>query len=181
MGRTSISILLGCAPLLPTLLLVSCVHKYAVPATPNSQALLPASATIYVVEPRDGRDDRPRTYGGSGGWTQSAVANALRDRGMRIILGGTVSKISQAVAAAGVAGADFLVYPEIVHWSDRVTEWSGIPDRITLNVEIYEIATGTVLNRQEIKASSRWATFGGDHPHELLPELTRRWAGTLTK
>ena len=100
---------------------------------------------------------------------------------MRVVLGGTVGEIPEAVAAAAAAGADFVVYPRIVHWSDRATEWSGVPDRITLNLRIYEVATGTLLNRQEIRASSRWATFGGDHPQELLPELTRRWAETLVE
>lgn len=88
---------------------------------------------------------------------------------MRVILGGTEVEPSEAVSVAGAADADFLVYPQIVHWSDRATEWSGIPDRITLDLTIYDIATGDVLNRQEIRASSRWATFGGDHPQELLP------------
>ena len=165
--------------LLPTFLLISCVHKYAVPAPTHSQGTLRAAATIYVTTPQDGRDDRPRTYEGSGDWTSSAIANALRDRGMRVILGETGVESSQAVSAAGAADAGFLVYPQIVHWLDRATEWSGIPDRITLDLTIYDIATGDVLNRQEIRASSRWATFGGDHPQELLPELTRRWAETL--
>jgi hypothetical protein len=167
--------------LLPTLLLVSCVHKYAVPAATQSQVCLPAAATVYIITPEDGRDDRPRTYEGSGDWTRSAVAKALRDRGMRVLPGGTTVELSEAIAAAGAANADFLVYPKIVHWSDRVTEWSGIPDRITLNMRIYEVATGKVVNRQEIEASSRWATFGGDHPQDLLPELMRRWAETLTE
>ena len=161
--------------LLSTLLLVSCVHKYAVPLKADSPAHLPAAATVYVTTPRDGRDDSLRVYESSGAWTRSAVANALNDRGVQVIPGESVAKQSEAIAAASSAGADFLVYPQIVHWSDRATEWSGIPDRITLEMSIYEVATGTMLTRQEIKASSRWATFGGDHPQELLPELARRW------
>lgn len=159
--------------------LISCVHKYAVPTAPRSHGVLPAASTVYVATPSDGRDDRPRTYEGSGSWTRSAIADALRERGMRIVPEGDVVEVPEAVIAAGKAGADFLVYTRIVHWSDRATEWSGIPDRITLGVEVYEVSTSTMLNRQEIRASSRWATFGGDHPQELLPELTDRWAETL--
>jgi hypothetical protein len=167
--------------LLCILLLTSCVHKYAVPAPIDSQIRLSVAAAIYVVTPQDGSDHRPRTYEGSGGWTSDAVARALRARGMTVIPGGTEAELSKVVASAGAAGADFIVIPQIEHWSDRATEWSGIPDRITLLVTVYDVATGAVLNRQEIKASSRWATFGGDHPQELLPELTRRWAETLTE
>jgi len=100
---------------------------------------------------------------------------------MRVVLGGTATNPSEVTSLAAAADAEFFVYPQIVHWSDRATEWSGIPDRITLNMTIYDVTTGTVLNRQEIKASSRWATFGGDHPQELLPELMRRWAETVTE
>jgi hypothetical protein len=165
--------------ILSTLLLVSCVHKYAVPPEADSRGHLSTTATVYVATPRDGQDDRPRVYEGSGAWARSAVANALRVRGVQVIPGESVVGHSKAIEAASSAGADFLVYPQIVHWSDRATEWSGIPDRITLNMSIYDVGTGTVLSRQEIKASSRWATFGGDHPQDLLPELTRRWAETV--
>ena len=134
---------------------------------------------MYVTTPPDGRDDRRRTYAGSGGWTASAIAGALRDRGATVILGDTAASLPEAVQAAGVANADYVVYSRITHWSDRATEWSGIPDRITLNMSVHEVATDAVLNRQEIRASSRWATFGGDHPQDLLPELSRRWAETV--
>jgi hypothetical protein len=167
--------------ILSVLLLTSCVHKYAVPGPTHDQGHLRVAATIFVVTPRDGRDDRPKTYEGSGVWTSSALADALRARGMQVVMGGTETALPKAIEAAAAAGADFIVYPQISHWSDRATEWSGIPDRITLLITVYDVATSAVLDRQEIRASSRWATFGGDHPQELLPELTRRWAETATE
>ncbi len=167
--------------LLIPLILISCVHKYAVPEQIQSQSHLPAASAVYVATPADGADDRPRTYKGSGGWTSEAIATALRERAMHVTRGTVHPKAADAVAAAAAAGASFLVYTEIAHWSDRVTEWSGIPDRITLNVSTYEVASGTLLSRQEIKASSRWATLGGDHPLDLLPGLARRWAESVVK
>ena len=161
------------------LLSVACVHKYAVHGGSQQQRQLPAAATVYVPTPPDGRDDRQRTYEGSGDWTASAIVDALRDRGAKVILGDLAVNPADAIAAAGVADADFVAYSRITHWSDRATEWSGIPDRITLQVSVHDVATDTMLDRQEIRASSRWATFGGDHPQELLPELTRRWAETV--
>jgi hypothetical protein len=163
----------------PLLLLVSCVHKYAVPPLPVAEPLLPATASVYVVTPRDGQDDRPRTYAGSGDWTRSAIEAALRQRGMKVVGGGKADSPQEFLARAAEAGADLVVDCQIVHWSDRVTEWSGIPDRITLDLSVYDVETGAALNRQQVRASSRWATLGGDHPQELLPELTRRWAATV--
>lgn len=160
-------------------LVTGCVHKYAVPQAAESKQLLPANASVYVATPLDGRDDRPRTYKASGEWTASALADALRDRGATVVLGGPQAGPSEAIDEARAAEADFLAYSRIDHWSDRLTEWSGIPDRITLRVSLYDVRTRAVLDQREIKASSRWGTFGGDHPQELLPELTRRWAETV--
>lgn len=95
-----------------------------------------------------------------------------------MIVGSPFIARPEALEAAREAGASFLVECHIAHWSDRLTELSGIPDRITLLVSVHDVATGAVLDEQEIRASSRWATFGGDHPQDLLPELTRRWVET---
>ena len=165
---------------LPLLLMASCVHKYAVPPLPEADALLPAESSVYVTTPRDGQDDRPRTYVGSGEWTRSAITAALRGRGMQVTEGGPADGSSELIARAAQVGAGFAVDCQIVHWSDRVTEWSGIPDRITLDLSVYDVATGAALNRQQVRASSRWATLGGDHPQDLLPELTRRWAESVS-
>jgi len=161
------------------LLLAGCVHKYAVPETGDRYSRIPSSARVYVAEPMDGQDDRPRAYEKSGRWTRSAVVQALRGQGVQLISGEVAASQDEAMELARAAGAGFLVYPEIRHWSDRATEWSGVPDRITLDIRIYDVSTGSVINRQKIRASSRWATFGGDHPQELLPELTRRWAESV--
>jgi hypothetical protein len=32
---------------------------------------------------------------------------------------------------------DYFVIPEILHWEDRATEWSGIPDKIEVKISIY--------------------------------------------
>jgi len=160
--------------------LLGCVHKYSLPQASQPEERLRPGTSAYLVLPADGQDDRPRTYANSGTWTQTALAEALEARGVRVIVGGAEQDTSTAITKANDEAADVLVYPRIVHWSDRMTEWSGIPDRITLRIDVYEVPTGNLINRQEIKASSRWATFGGDHPQEFLPELTRLWAATLT-
>jgi hypothetical protein len=99
---------------------------------------------------------------------------------MQVTEGGPADGSSELIARAAQVGAGFAVDCQIVHWSDRVTEWSGIPDRITLDLSVYDVATGAALNRQQVRASSRWATLGGDHPQDLLPELTRRWAESVS-
>ena len=65
---------------------------------------------------------------------------------------------------------DYYVIPEILHWEDRATEWSGIPDKIEVKVSIYDGLSWKELASTIISGKSKWATFGGDHPQDLLPE-----------
>ncbi len=158
------------------LLLAGCVHKYAVPAPASMGDCVPANAIVYVATPPNGKDDRNRTYEKSGSWTSAAIAQALADRGVRASVGTLAGNLKSALENASAEGAEFTVFPRIVHWSDRATEWSGIPDRLTLRVVFAEVEGGRIRDDREIRASSRWLTFGGDHPQELLPALAGQWA-----
>ena len=73
----------------------------------------------------------------------------------------------------------YLVVPEILHWEDRATEWSGIPDRIEIAVRVYDSETLSEVAATVISGKSKWATFGGDHPEDLLPEPLGTYVQTL--
>lgn len=68
------------------------------------------------------------------------------------------------------SGFGYYVIPEILHWEDRATEWSGLPDRIEVQLSIFEQGTWEEIASTLIKGKSKWATFGGDHPQDLLPK-----------
>lgn len=74
---------------------------------------------------------------------------------------------------------DYYVIPEILHWEDRATEWSGIPDRIEVKVSIYDGQSAKELASTVISGKSKWATFGGDHPQDLIPEPLNKYIDTL--
>ena len=69
--------------------------------------------------------------------------------------------------------------PEILHWEDRNTEWSGIKDKIEIKLVVYDAATGNELASTIIAGKIKWATFGGDHPQDLLPEPLKRYVESL--
>lgn len=157
---------------------VACVHRYTLPEDAGPVAWAATPSTVFVPLPEDGQDHRPRTYRGSGEQVLDEVARQLRGRGWTVLEGETMS-VPDAIRTAAHAGAELVVYPAITLWSDRATEWSGIPDRIDLVISIFDASTGELVDRREIGAASRWATFGGDHPQDLLPELIRRWASDV--
>lgn len=77
------------------------------------------------------------------------------------------------------SGFDYYVVPEILHWEDRNTEWSGKKDKIEVKISIYEGKSWKELASTTISGKSKWATFGGDHPQDLLPEPLGEYIDSL--
>lgn len=73
----------------------------------------------------------------------------------------------------------YYVKPVILHWEERATEWSGKPDVIEIQVVIYDTLSKKSIANSSFKGASKWATFGGDHPQDLLPEPTEKYVKAL--
>jgi hypothetical protein len=69
--------------------------------------------------------------------------------------------------------------PEILQWEDRATEWSGIPDKIEIKLSVYESGTEEELASIIMSGKSKWFTFGGDHPQDLLAKPLNKYIKTL--
>lgn len=76
---------------------------------------------------------------------------------------------------------DYLVYGKIINWEDHPTEWNGIPDRISIELKLIRISDEKVLASESFIASSKWFTFGGAHPQDLLAkpltDILYKWFG----
>jgi hypothetical protein len=140
--------------------------------------MLPASASVYVSLPQPGRFG-PHEYPESGRQTGEAIVRAFAPHVARVTLGSEVESAEDARSTALEQGATLLVVPSILHWEERATEWSGLPDRIQVLLQIYEVESGTLLDAAEVSGKSRWGTFGGDHPQELLPVAVGDYVNTL--
>jgi len=44
-----------------------------------------------------------------------------------------------------------------------------LPDRITIKIVVWDVKSGESISSTVLRASSKWATLGGDHPQDLLP------------
>lgn len=148
--------------------LAGCVSKYKPIATDAPASMLPSDASFYVMQPEDGKYGN-KPYPGSGEQTATALQSALIPRAGRVITAQNPEELEVALSAARERNLDYVLQTRILNWEDRATEWSGIPDKISLNFEIYDTNTGEKVASQTSKASSKWATFGGDHPQDLLP------------
>lgn len=141
-------------------------------ATPGQK--LPPTASVLVTVPTDGAYGA-QVYHGSGRMTAEVVRTAFAQRTSRI----RTASAGEEVGAAQAAGYDYLVRPTILHWEDRATEWSAIPDEVKVRIEVIDTASGQVVASGVVEGTSGLATIGGDSPEDLLPEPVAEFVASL--
>jgi len=162
------------------LLLLGCVHTYEMRSGGEGapRIHLPREASFLVGVPEDGRFGTHH-YPGSGFMTTQEVVAALSTHARIVRAAKAPATIKENSAAARSAHLQYLVQPTILHWEERATEWSGKPDRISVRLELIEVSSGATLDTTVLSGKSKWATLGGDHPQELLPEPLSGYANAL--
>lgn len=149
--------------------LSGCAHIYDLNTVQRAQAIDPKSA-ILVAVPEDGHFEAKR-YEGSGKETANAIAMAFARHGNRVDVLKQPVGASDQLAAAREGKFDYLVVPEILHWEDRATEWSGKRDKIDIQIRTIVVGTGDQLTLGSIAGQSRYGSLfsgGGDVPQDLL-------------
>lgn len=161
-----------------SLALAGCSHKYRVDSYDGPTSRLSRQASFYVMLPANGRYDA-ETYVNSGRQTAQAVTTALASHVNSIKQAETVEDLNTAMERARAANITYVFETVILHWEDRATEWSGIPDKITIKYAVHDVASGKLLSSSVSRASSKWGTLGGDHPQDLLPAPTQQFVRGL--
>ena len=160
--------------------LSACVSKYKqIELTSTSKRPQFSSAdSVYLVTPENGRYESA-VYTASGAYTAEVFNKAFSRHVKDLHLEGNPQPLDESLKSAREKGYKILVYPEITHWEDRATEWSGKPDRIEIKVRVVEVATGEILDSILLVGSSKWATMGGDHPQDLLKKPVNAYIDSL--
>lgn len=154
---------------LSLVLLGGCTHTITRTDGPMAERKLARSASFYLMVPADGQY-RQTIYRGSGRTTAQVIKGSIGRFTNKVDQGTGVESLEKALETAKEAGAAYVVQPIILHWEDRATQWSGIPDRIRVSISVIDAQTGETVRSTVINGKSKWATFGGDHPQDLLPE-----------
>ena len=132
----------------------------------STTARISRDARIAIRVPADG-SYAGEPYPGSG----RAVAAGLKSALIRFY---------PRVEIAERGDSDFTIKPEILHWEDRATEWSGRPDRVSISLQTYD-RSGRTVDATVIDAKSSWWTFGGDKPEGQLTRAFADYAGRLSQ
>ncbi len=157
---------------------VACASKQTIQSDASGGAKLDPAQTAFVTTPENGRYGA-QIYHGSGGTTAQIIAGAFARYLKDVHVGHRHQNRDEAIASAREECAEILIEPRILHWEERATEWSGLPDRISVLVAVIDVQSGTEIDRATIDGRSSWWTLGGDHPQDLLPKPAKEYARTL--
>jgi len=157
-------------------ILAGCASTYTSTPVVQPGVKLDPAKSVIIATPANGEYGNT-VYANSGKMT----ANAVRVAFSRFATNTAISPECRDLGCMEKTQAqpyDYYVIPEILHWEDRATEWSGIPDRLEVKLSILdgkkkEIATTIITGK------SKWATLGGDHPQDLLPEPLNKYVESL--
>jgi len=155
--------------LLISILITSCADSHQILRTTNKSIKLNTSAPAYISIPKDGRYGQT-TYAGSGATVSQVILLAFSKHLTQVETGHQYQSFKDAIKYAKENKFEYLIFPSVLEWEDRATEWSGIPDKASIKISIIKVSTSKTLDSAIIKGESGLGTFGGDHPQDLLPK-----------
>jgi hypothetical protein len=136
-----------------------------------SSARLDAGKSVFVSVSPDGQYGN-RTYPGTGRTVAQRAAAAFSRYVRRVeVGGGPASSRDELLAAARQAGAGYLVIPNITHWEQRATEWSGIPSRVSMSLTVVDTQTGAEVRSALLESRSAVMTMIRPNPDNLAQEM----------
>ena len=139
---------------------------------------IPSNSKVLISTPEDGQYANKK-YPGSGRMTSAEINSSFKRYSTQVEVTTDCTTVEECLLQAKKGGYKYLVFPEILHWEDRATEWSGKPDRIEIKVSTYEVQSEIVIYASILAGKGRWAIPGGDRPQDLLSEPILNYVSTL--
>lgn len=146
-------------------LCVSCTASYKYSVNNPSSKALKNNKRIAITTSEDGSYGE-KIYHGTGKTLSYEIREELRNYSNQITIFRDKENIDD-FADDELESFDYIVVPEILHWEDRSTEWSGIPDRISFSIEIYD-SQGRLLKSAKLQGKSRSMSMTSTDPEKLI-------------
>ncbi len=159
------------------LLTAGCAATYENRDLKPLDAKLNSNLGVLISVPKDGSFG-DKQYSNSGRMTANAVRTAFGKYATKVDISDSCQG-EGCLSEAYIIKYGYYVKPVILHWEDRATEWSGKSDRVEIQLVIYDTVTRQEIANSTYTGKSKWATFGGDHPQDLLAEPTNKFVDTL--
>lgn len=135
--------------------------------------------SLYIMMPEDGHYGTIE-YEFSGNTVQKKLAKAFQSYSKANVQKSLmVNSVQESLEQAKQQKIDLLVCPEITHWEDRNTPWSGIRDKVGINIRIIDVNTKQVINDADLYGTNNWFTFVDNKPDVLVPNMVQKYTDLL--
>jgi hypothetical protein len=160
-------------------LLTACKSSYSEKEVSNeTPPLLKSSTRVYVAIPFDATFKKDVAQG-SGKQTAQAFQVAFMKYTRSVYTSKFPESPGDALEIAREGHMEYLLYPTILRWEDRATEYTGMRDKLAVRAELIEVPTGKVVFSREFEATGKFMTDGGETPKDLLDQPAEQFANTI--
>ena len=163
--------------LLIVVLLSGCASTYSRVDTSQPIVNLNEEKSVLIATPANGSYNDTE-YPSSGKMLAQAVKAVFEKFSADVELSETCRDLS-CLKRNSEKTVGYYVVPEIIHWEDRATEWSGRRDKVEIKLMVFDGKTSEKLASTIISGKSKLMTFGGDHPQDLLEEPLWEYVDSL--
>jgi len=140
--------------------------------------LLQNTSRIYVAIPFD-VSFKHKVAQDSGKQTADALARAFQRNTRSVYESKYPESMTEALDSARKYSTEYLVYPMLLKWEDRATEYSGIRDRLQVRIDMIDLSNSSVVYSKMIEATGKWMSDGGETPGNLLDEPSLNYVNSL--
>jgi len=163
-------------------MLAACGHTYHAQYSSGTRGapLLPEDARILVGVPLDAQEQN-LSYLDSGQLTTDRILEALDRYTAQARAAEKPERLDQYVDQARGLDLDYVLFPELLVWSDRNTQRYGFPDQLELRLTLVNAKSADVLDVATLSATSRVTPSWNDRPEDLLPGALERYTARMFK
>jgi hypothetical protein len=160
-------------------LLTACKSTYSEKElSSEAPPILKSNTRIYVAIPFDATF-KDEVVQGSGKQTAQAFQVAFLRYTRSVYMSRFPESLGEALEIARNGHMEYVLYPTIVRWEDRATEFTGRRDRLTIKADLIDLATSKVVFSREFEATGKWMTDGGETPKDLLEQPAEQYVNAL--
>jgi hypothetical protein len=121
-----------------------------------------------VMLSRDGKYETI-DYPNSGMNVSLRIKKDLHEIFKDVVLVETINR-KKAIDDSKKQDLKYLIIPQILHWEDRATNWSGKPDIIKIQLSLYDVNFDKIIESVLFHAESSWWTLVNTPPEEMLDQ-----------
>lgn len=146
--------------------------------TRNDSNILQGGEHVFIALPKDGSFGEHH-YKESGNYVQQYFFDNFLHYTDYVENATKILSLEDAKEEARKQKADILIYPVIVHWEDRNTYWSGLRDKVRINVIVYSLSNDKTLDKSSLYATNSRFTYINARPENRLKTIINPYVKQL--